>query len=1060
MSLPRRLFLLLSLAIVALAPFAQAQITTGNIAGVVTADGAALPGVTIEAVHVPTGTRYSDVTGGDGRFNIPNVRVGGPYTITANLEGFKTSTVNGVNVSLGTTAEVPVTLALATVSETITVTAEVDPIINPNRTGSTGEVSEQQIESLPTVNRSLQDFARTNPYFRVDPTDVSSTRVNVAGRNNRYNSIQIDGAVNNDLFGLADTGTPGGQTDAQPISLDAIQELQMVVSPYDVRQGGFTGGGINAITRSGTNDWSGSVFASQRNEDLIGDGPRDVPYTKFDQDQYGGRFGGPILRDRLFFFVSGEMNRKSSPSGVAASAPDYPANLYNNLVKVSDLLKSRYNYDPGTLDDINAETNSDTLFGRIDLNAGNHQLTLRHNYVDAGRDVLGTRTTSRFTFPTTNYNQADETNSTVAQLNSVFTANAYNEARIGYQTIKDKRAVPVQISSIEIGGAAQNANIAAGTERFSGANALDQSILELTDDFTWVRGNHTIVIGSHNEFFEFTNLFQSDAYGAYFFGGTNLDAAVAAFEANKPTEYRITYATGSDPLRPTAFEAAQLGFYVNDSWRVNNNLTLSLGLRADMPRYPDTPSANPIVFNAIGYRTDVTPSEDPVFSPRFGFNWNPGFGGNQQVRGGIGVFAGRTPFVWVSNAYAGTGIEQVSLTCLASAGCAVPAYNPDITQQPRNVGTPGAPGTLTVDVIDPEFEFPRVLRATLGYDRDLFFGVRGSAEMVYSKTQQDVFYLNLNRRQTGTNPVDGRPTYTKVDTAQLSDAYYLTNTDQGRDLTATLQLIRPYTNGITVGVGYAWQDAKSAFDATSSRAVSNWRFRHTKGDIFEDDLSNSAFEIEHRLNANLSYDFRTGPVSHNVGFYYNMQSGRPFSMLLGNDANNDLNNSNDLLYIPASTQNVVYQFSNGQTTRQLTLPDGTVITENAGDIFRQFMAAFGVQSPNGRITDRYEFEEPWNRQLDFHYEIGFTTFGVETGISLDILNALNLIDNDYGTVRSIANQNIAIASYSTSTNAQGQTVITFRESAAGRWNADSLFTTGTNDIRSRWQGRLGLRVTF
>lgn len=1057
MSLPRRLFLILSLAMLALAPIATAQVTTGNLAGVVTADGSALPGVTIEAVHTPTGTRYSAVTGGDGRFTIPNVRVGGPYTVTANLEGFKTSTINGVTVSLGGTAEVPITLALAAVSETITVTADVDPIINPNRTGSTSAVQEDQIESLPTVNRSLQDFARTNPYFRVDPTDISATRVNVAGRNNRYNQIQIDGAVNNDLFGLADTGTPGGQAETQPIALDAIQELQMVVSPYDVRQGGFTGGGINAITRSGTNDWAGSVFGSTRNEDYIGDGPQDRPYTKFDQDQYGGRFGGPIMRDRMFFFVSGERNRRSAPTGVFASDPAYPATLRAALVKVSDLLKARYSYDPGTLDDINDKTDSDTLFGRIDWNAGsNHQLTLRHNYIDAADDKLGTRTTTRYTFPTAQYRQTDETNSTVAQLNSVFSASAYNEARVGYQTIRDARAVPVSIASIEIGGAAQNATIAAGTERFSGANALDQDILEITNDFTWIRGSHTIVFGTHNEFFEFKNLFMSDAFGAYFFGPSGLDAAVAAFEANKPTEYRITFATGSDPRRPTQFEAAQLGFYVNDSWRVNNNLTLSLGLRADVPRYPDTPSRNPIVETAIGYRTDVTPAEDPVFSPRFGFNWS--LGSNQQVRGGIGIFAGRTPFVWVSNAYAGTGVEQVSLTCLASAGCAVPAYTPDPTQQPRNVGTPGAPGTLTVDVIDPDFEFPRILRATLGYDRELFWGIRGSAEAVYSKTKKDVFYLNLNRKQSGTNAIDGRPTYTKVDTAQLSDAYYLTNTDRGRDLTMTLQLNRPYRNGLTIGAGYAWQDARSAFDATSSRAVSNWRFRHTKGNIFSDDLSNSAFEVEQRVNANLSYDFRTGPISHNVGFFYNMQSGRPFSMLLGNDANGDLNNSNDLLYLPRPNQ-VIYQFANGQTSRTITLPDGTTRTESAEQVFTDFMRRFGVQSAAGRITDRYEFEEPWNRQLDFHYELGFTTFGVDTSVTFDVLNVLNMIDNDYGTVRSIANQNTTIATFQAANDpATGRPI--FREAGTGRWNADTLFTSGTNDLRSRWQGRLGLRVSF
>ena len=1051
-----RFFLVVACALVALAPAAFAQTTTGTLTGAAIAtDGSALPGVSIEAVHTPTGTRYDTVTGGDGRFTIPNVRVGGPYRITGTLEGFRTFEASNIQVALGTPTEVTVRMALAAVSEAIVVTATADDIINPNRTGSTSQVSEEQIETLPTVNRSLQDFARTNPYFRVDPTDVSATRMNVAGRNNRYNQIQIDGAVNNDLFGLADTGTPGGQTDAQPISLDAIEQLQLVVSPYDVRHGGFTGGGINAVTRSGTNEWRGSVFGSVRNQDLVGAGPADSPYREFEHDQYGGRLGGPILRDRLFFFVSGEFNRRNAPTGVAADAPDYPATMRTALTRVSDILKTRYTYDPGPLSDIQLATDSDTFFGRLDLNAGNnHQITLRHNFVDALRDNPGTRTPSRFTFPTAQYTQTDVTNSTVVQVNSILGANAYNEARVGYQTIRDKRAVPVRIASIEIGGSAQNALIAAGTERFSGANALDQDILELTNDFTWTRGAHTLVFGTHNEFFEFRNLFMSDAFGAYFFGPSALTDALANFENNRPTEYRITYATGSDPRRATQFEAAQLGFYVNDSWRVNNQVTLSLGLRADMPRYPDTPSANPIVAAALpGYRTDVTPSEDVVWSPRIGFNWNPGFGGNQQVRGGIGVFAGRTPFVWVSNAYAGTGVEQVSLTCLAAAGCPVPAYTPDPDAQPRNVGTPGAPGTLTVDLIDPDFEFPRVLRATLGYDRDLFWGIRGTIEGVYSQTQSDVFYYNVNRVRTGTNPIDNRPTYSRANTTQLSDAYLLSNTDRGFDKTGSIQLQRPFTNGLTTGVSYVRQDAKSAFDATSSRAVSNWRFRHTQGDIFEHDLSNSAFEIEQRFNAWVSYDFRTGPVTHGVGFFYNMQSGRPFSMLLGNDANGDFNNSNDLLYVPAQGQ-VVYQFSNGQTSRVVNGQP-----ETAEQVFTQFMRRFGYDPYAGRITDRYEFQEPWNRQLDFHYELGLALFGVETSVTFDVLNALNMIDNDYGTVRSIPNQNTTIATFQTQRDpATGRPI--FREAGTNRWNADTLFTTGTNDIRSRWQGRLGLRVTF
>ena len=1061
----KRFFLVVACALVALAPAAFAQVTTGTLTGAaIASDGSALPGVTIEAVHVPTGTRYDTVTGGDGRFTIPNVRVGGPYRITGTLEGFRTFESTSTQVALGTPTEVTVRMALAAVSEAITVTATADEIINPNRTGSSSQVSEEQIETLPSVNRSLQDFARTNPYFRVDPSDVSATRMNVAGRNNRYNQIQIDGAVNNDLFGLADTGTPGGQTDAQPISIDAIEQLQLVVSPYDVRQGGFTGGGINAVTRSGTNEWKGSVFGSKRDAALVGEGPLESDYREFDHDQYGGRFGGPIMRDRLFFFLSGEFNRRSAPTAAAAvGSPDNPqpgvSTYFRNqaeAARVADILRTRFQYDPGPLTDIQLATESDTFFGRVDWNAGSsNQITLRHNYVDAFRDNAGTRTEARFTFPTAQYTQLDETNSTVLQVNSILGANAYNEARIGFQTIRDKRAVPVAFPSVEIGGANQNATITAGTERFSGANALDQDVLELTNDFTWTRGNHTLVLGTHNEFFEFKNLFLSDVYGAYFFGAApgqanNLSTAMGNFEANRPTEYRITFATGSDPFRATQFEAAQLGFYVNDSWRVNNGLTLSLGLRADLPRFPDTPSANTILPTAIpGYRTDVTPSEDVVWSPRVGFNWNPGFGGDQQIRGGVGVFAGRTPYVWVSNAYAGTGVEQVSLTCRLADNCAVPAFNPDPSAQPRNLGAAGA---VVLDLVDPNFEFPRLARATLGYDRTLFWGIRGTIEGIYSKTLKDVFYYNVRYREAGVNPIDNRPTYTPV-TTQIADAFLLTNTNKGHDKTAMIQFQRPFTNGLTTGVSYVYQDAKSTFDATSSRAQSNWRFRHTQGSITEQDLTNSAFEVEQRMNAWVSYDFRTGPVTHGVGFFYNMQAGRPFSMLLGNDANNDLNNSNDLLYVPAQGQ-VVYQFANGTQSDPVNHPGQT--PEQA---FVEFMNRFGYDPYAGRITDRYEFQEPWNRQLDFHYELGLALFGVETSVTFDVLNALNLINNDYGTVRSIANQNTTIATFQAQRDpATGRPI--FREAGTNRWNADTLFGLGTNDIRSRWQGRLGLRVTF
>ncbi|HEX8616384.1 MAG TPA: carboxypeptidase regulatory-like domain-containing protein [Thermoanaerobaculia bacterium] len=1052
MSALRRLLTMAAVVMFAIVPMTQAQVTTGSIAGTVSAaDGSALPGVTVEAIHVPTGTRYDAVTGSNGRYTIPNVRVGGPYRVTATLEGFRPAVTENLQVGLGSTSEVPLTLQLAAVSEAITVTAAADEIINPNRTGAASEVSTEQIETLPTVNRSLQDFARTNPYFVVDAQDFSATRVNVAGRNNRYNSIQIDGAVNNDLFGLSDTGTPGGQTDAQPISIEAIQQLQLVVSPYDVRQGGFTGGGINAVTRSGTNEFSGSVFGSQRSPDLIGTwkttNQESRPLAEFTHDQYGGRIGGPILRDRLFFFLSGEVSRRDSPTGFTvdgSSGLTVREPAASEARRVREVLMSRYNYDPGSLGDFSAATTSDLIFARLDWNvSNNHQLTLRHNYVDAARDVWGGRTETRYTFQTATYAQADETNSSVAQLNSVFGANAYNEARVSLQTIKDKRQVPVIFPSIEIGGSERSGRVTAGTERFSGANALDQEVFEFTDDFTLVRGSHTITVGTHNEFFEFKNTFLSEFYGYYFF------PTLADFEAGKPSVYRISYATGDDPGRPTAFEAGQYGFYANDSWRLSNAFSFTVGIRADKPTFPDKPSFNQTIADRLGYRTDDTPSDDIIFSPRVGFNWQPGGSGTQQIRGGVGIFAGRAPYVWISNAYANTGIESVALSC--SGTCQRPDFNPDPLTQRRDLGAGGA---LSVDLIDPDFEFPRVLRATLGYDRELPLGIRGSAELLWSQTQQDVFYYNVNRVQTGINALDGRPVFSRRNST-VADAIQLSNTSKGQETAFTLQLTRPFTNGLVLSANYGHQNADSAFDSTSSRAISNWQFRHTKGDIFAQDLSRSAFEMKHRFNISAAYDFTTGFLGHTVGLFYNVQSGRPYSVMMTTasipgllDPNGDGYNTNDLLYVPEAGQ-VIYQYLNGTTSDK----DTGVTAEQA---FGNYMAYLGVDPNSGQILDRYQFTEPWTRSLDLHYGLGVPISRFRTEVTADVTNLLNLFNEEWGVVKFVSNQNTSPVSYRGIDPATGKHI--YRENYAGAFSTASQFTVA--DTRSRWTARVGVRVSF
>ncbi len=1064
-----------------------AQVTTGGIAGTVVsdADNSALPGVTVEAVHTPTGTRYSTVSGAGGRYTLPNVRVGGPYKVTGSLEGFKPSNTTGVEVGLGATSEVPLRMKLAAVTETVTVTAKLDEIINPNRTGSTSTVAEKQIETLPTINRSLQDFARTNPYFNVEVWDAASSRMTVAGRNNRYNTIQIDGAVNNDLFGLADTGTPGGQANTQPISLDAIQQIQLVVSPYDVRQGGFTGGGVNAVTRSGTNRIEGSAYGSNRNQNWVGVGPFNSKVASFKQTQYGARVGGPIMKDRLFFFVNGEENRRKEPKGQCAipatCAITYlgataPTQTIPDPNVVRSTLQSKYGYDPGDLGDISGRTNNNLGFLRFDLNANNaNQITLRHNYVGGIFDTIDNRSNSTvFRFPTSTYTITDHTRSTVGQLNSVFSASAFNEARVGYQTIKDFRATPVVFPTIEIGGTGpRNGAILAGTERFSGANVLDQKITELTDDFTWVRGAHTVTLGTHNEIFSFKNTFLSEFTGYYYYPTMDsfLNQDCTHLTGTQTCEYRLTYATGSDPKRPASFGVAQYGLYASDQWHLLPNLTLTFGLRGDKPSYKDTPSFNAQVQSALGLSTAVTPKDTTVWSPRVGFNWNPGGSTAQQVRGGIGVFTGRTPYVWISNAYANTGIESVALSCIATSNPATtctsfPTFVADPSNQPRSF--PAGTAAISVDLMDPNFQFPRVLRGTLGYDRDLWFGVRGTVEGLYSKTQQDVFYYNMNRVATGAvSQLDGRPRYKKIN-AGIADAPMLSNSSEGHEAIWSLQLTRPFTHGLTLSAGYAHQNTATSFDATSSRAISNWQFRPTPGDIFAHNTYRSQFEVKNRYNLAATYDFGTGPFTHSVGLFWNAQQGHPYSLLMGGDPNTDGFTSNDTLFVPSSS--LVLCPSNANAAPTATSPcvnrsTSGVITNLApldAQRFRNFLSSVGLDPASGQILKANSLTEPWTRELDFHYELGLPQYrGIRTSVQVDMLNLLNLMDREFGVARSVVNQTytpvVLVAAQDPGAPA-GTTQPIYRENFSGSLTPGSQFSTA--NLRSRWQGKLGLRVTF
>ena len=1034
-SRPARVFGALSAAALTLGLCASAfsqSATTGSLSGRVADDqGGVLPGASVTAVHGPTGTTYSATTNAQGQFTFHNVRVGGPYTVTTQLAGFRERQVGSVQVRLGEETNIDVALPLETMTETVEVTAEAS-IINPSNTGPASNVGQTAIESLPTISRGLDDFARTNPYFASVAASSSANAISVAGRNNRYNNIQIDGAVNNDLFGLAASGAPGGQADTQPISLDAIQEIQLLVAPYDVRHGGFSGGGLNAVTRSGTNTLGGTAYWFTRNQNFVGNGPNDRAFGIFDDDQFGASVGGPIKKDKVFFFVNGEMQRRKVPNGFSVGGTGQDFGHRAEVERFRSILQSRYQYDPGSpTEEFIRTTDNNKIFGRVDVNLSpRHQLTFRHNFVDGVTDVYGTgNSPTRFNFPDAPYQFNSKTNSSVAQLNSTFGL-GFNELRVTFQRIRESRGHTTDFPQVTV-RLPDGANLVAGTEQFSAANALDQDIFELNDDFTFTRGRHTLTVGTHNEFFKFRNLFIRDQFGSYQFGSLDL------LDQGLAQQFDYSFSVTSDPHQAAEFSVNQIGVYAGDLWRVTPRVTLTLGARIDKPFFPDKPVSNPVSQQNFGFGTDVVPNPT-MFSPRLGFNWDVGGNGKRQVRGGGGLFSGRTPYVWLSNQYGNTGIEFQRIGASFNANNRIPFLaNP--LSQPRTVtGATAGAFTNELDLVDPDYTFPRVLRGSLAYDQNLgLWGMVGTVEVLGTKVLKDIDYDNLNRVPGSATLFDGRPIFVRR-IASLSDVVLLTNTDKGNQWSISGKVERPFRNGLFFSTSYLYGRAKSVNDGTSSQALSNWRFVYVPGDINNPPLATSNFDVGHRINAAVSYDWsitrRFGTV---FSLFYNGQSGRPYSVLFNTDVNADGTIGNDLIYVPRDVSEVVV--TNG-TAQQL---EDYIANDN------------GLSQHRGEIVPRNASRLPWTNTLDFRLAANVPWGRRKLELTMDVLNLLNLIDSEKGIVRFLANQTTAPIQYGGIDAATGKPIYNIATLSS------ATFTKFiTDDLRSRWQAQLGVRVRF
>ncbi len=1017
-------------------PATAQTLTSGALSGtVVDQQGAALPGASITAVHEPTGTQYTATSDGEGHFQIPNVRVGGPYTVTATLSGFADQKHADVTVSLGDARAVDFKMGVAAVSETITVVGQ--SVFSETRAGTAANVSQAALEALPTISRSLTDMARTSPYFNEANSNGGDSFLSVAGRNNRYNNISIDGAVNNDVFGLAASGTPGGQTGTQPISLDAIQELQLVVAPYDVRQGGFSGGSVNAITKSGSNRYSGTAFFFGRSQKLVGtiplvtDAATKTKVGKFTDQQGGFSFGGPIAHNKAFFFGNMDLGRKSTPNGWSIDGSSGQTFGHQaEAERLISILKNAYSYDPGGLAEFSKAGNSDKVFLRADFNlAANHQLTVRNNYVFGVAQQSGTTPSQLiYILPGNFYEIDDRLTSTVGQLNSTFD-NRFNELRVTYQRERNKRDPGKAFPHIQV-DLDTSTNFRAGAELSSQANELDQDIWEFTDDFTWLKGSHTVTFGTHNEFFKFRNLFIQNKFGQYRF------ASLDALQAGIAGLYVYQFSNTSDALQAARFHVRQLGFYTGDQWRARSNFTVTYGARIDLPIFPDDPHTNPLALTAFGYGTDVAPSPR-MFSPRAGFNWDMSNGGpRRQLRGGAGLFVGRTPYVWLSNQYSNTGVDYTTINTGAFSATKTIPFAADPNNQPKSV-TGSAAGNQTINVIDPDYHFPTVVRGNLATDHELgFWGLTGTAEVLFSTNIEEIKYKNLNYVQTGTLP-DGRPRYGKL-VSTVNDVVLLTNTSDGGQWSLSYSVNKPFRSGFSVSGSYLYGKSESIMDGTSSVAYSNWAGTYVGADINNPPLVTSDFDVRHRVSLSAAIPIPLWKdLKSTASFYYNGQSGRPYTIVFNTDVNTDGRSTNDLLFVPATQDQVLV--ING-TWAQL---DAFLSSDDA------------TKNHRGEIVPRNAGHAPTRNELSFRYAVAIPTKGkTKVDVTADIFNLLNLINEDKGWIYY--------------PNFGGPTIIAGTiDAATGKYIynlqtvAPSTFRTFTrDDLRSRWQAQFGARVRF
>jgi hypothetical protein len=1103
---------------------AQAQNTTASMTGtVVDENGDPLPGTNVLAVHQPTGTRYGVATGNNGQFTIQGMRVGGPYTVTASFVGYQETRRTGIQLQLDQTREINFQLQeqTAEMEEVEVIGRQTGAVIDMDRTGAATNVSEEEIDELPTIGRSISDFARLVPQSGGDGS--------LLGANDRFNSIQIDGATLNDVFGLGDA-VPGSQVGAQPISLDAIKEFNVNLAPYDVRSSGFTGGQINAITKSGTNQFKGSLrFKGGDPLSYTGD-LNGVGAGEFGQYFLTGTLGGPIIKDELFFFVTAEIRRQNNPLNTRVGTNLQGADVFDapqsTVMEVKSIFQDTYGYNPGGTSPIDSREDNEKLLAKLDWNINqNHRLTLRHNYVDAIDNQSAPRGESTFSFSNRQIDFESTQNSTTLQLNSTFGSDVFNEALFVYTRILDNRKIknqpfPSTTINLESG---RGAILLGGVDDLDQANRLEQNLFEFTDDFTYITGDHTLTVGTNNKLFQFENRFIRNFYGTYEFNsfvvpesrtpegmGVDSVSAVEAFRRGQPSSFEYSYSTAAAQSdQPTAdFSALQFSGYVQDEWQVNSDLRLTLGLRLDVPVVPNEPTFNPTVFEAFGENTSEVASGNLLWSPRLGFNYERSLLGNDlstQVRGGAGIFSGDVPFVWISNQFNNTGadINRIERSSFDQPKVFYGGGNPDGELPgrrfvPKNIGAnPSAqplptsapfcqenPGSnrcsellspvqkTSVNLVTSDFQYPQTFRTNLAVDQELPYGLVATLEGIYSNSINNVTFrdINLQAPEEGTEEtkygrplygapgIDGRGSPNRV-SENFTNVIELSNTNKGYKYNITGELQRNVREGLGGSIAYTYSRAKNTNDASASIAKSNWN--DASKDVNDPRVGTSQFELRHRVLGTLNYTFEYADRFRTTfGLVYEGESGSPKSWIYdGDDANGDGEQFNDLLFVPKDQDDIILESENW-------------------DLMNAFIESNeALDEARGSVVRRNTARAPWQHIVDVKFSQTIETFKGQTlKFTADIENFLNLLNDNWGLTEesffgTLTGWNLQgyVQPSDVGTTADGRILteddvgkprVSFSEDAVREQLSGERFTTSAANIQSRWRLRLGVVYSF